>query len=80
MHVTIFQDAEKQALQSVREKRFKVDTQHETEITALSGNLATVRQQLEGSKRRARELEATVKSQAEDMQGECPPPFSATRF
>lgn len=78
MHVTVFQDAEKQALRSVREQRLQVDTQHETEITALSGNLSAVRQQLEGSKRRARELEAIMKSQAGDMQGECMAPLSVT--
>ena len=72
------QNTERQALQSVREHKSQSDTQHETEITALSGNLAAVRQQLESSKRRARELEATVKSQAGDIQGVCVSGFSVT--
>ncbi len=64
------QSSEQKALQALEEQKRRADMQHEGEITALSSNLASLRQQVENGRRKAEEMEATVSSQSHQIQGE----------
>jgi len=56
-------------LQSLQEQKAERDKQQEMELSALSQNLAAVRQQLEGSKVKVKELEGAMREKASKMQG-----------
>ena len=56
--------------QRLREEKEKADNQNQSQLTALGGNLATVRQQLEGERRKVEEREKRIHSQEMLIDGE----------
>jgi len=64
------QSSEQEALRLLKEEKASSDSQYEAQLSALSSNLATVRQQLEGEKRKAQEMERRLHSQEKLIDGE----------
>lgn len=60
---------EKSSLRAVEERKTRADEQHATEITALSSNLASLRQQNESSRRKAQEVEGRLTAQSHELLG-----------
>ena len=63
------QSSEQEALRLLKEEKASSDSQHKAQLSALSSNLATVRQQLEGEKRKAQEMERRLHSQEKLIDG-----------
>ena len=61
---------EKSALRTAEEHKMRADQQHASEITALSSNLASLRQQNEGSRRKAQEVEGRLTAQSHELLGQ----------
>ena len=63
------QAGKEQELKSSREQKDRSDNQHQVELTALSSNLASLRQQGENSRKRLDQYDKKVKGLTEELEG-----------
>lgn len=56
-------------MQSAREQKERSDRQHQVELTALSSNLASLRQQGENNRKKIEQYDKKLKGLTEDLEG-----------
>ena len=63
------QASSQQEVASLKEQRDRAETKHEMELTALSSNLAAVRQQVDSSQKKMDVSDAKVKGLTQQLEG-----------
>jgi hypothetical protein len=65
------QASTQQEVSLLREQRDRVETKHQVELTALSSNLAAVRQQVEGGRKKMEMSEGKIRGLTQQLEGTC---------